>query len=241
MVPDRARVRTLISFSSKITNRPNKLLFHYATLKRVRNKHNSFLSHNYEENEVASRAHPSGLASIFTLKYDKRSSLYCPFVDDNEKKFYTIDSQCGHAFHVACLERAGCLVFVAGTSESGDASKPVNERWQCYSCVTKNLVRVLTSSTEADVASSERHSATPESVTHTAVVEEITNRRVSRAKDFLSRYKSPPSYLAVVDSMSHPVSSSSKVSDFEVTRHTSVFDLPTFSLKLAPDPPESHC
>ena len=157
--------------------------------------------------------------------------------------------QCGHAFHLACLERAGCLVFVAATPGEGvDASKPVSEQWQCYSCVAKNIVRALTPSLDNDVtqaptsslATSDRHSASQPAVTRSDVVDEITNRRVSGAKDFLSRYKSPASYLAIVHSMSQPVGLSKPVSDFEVTRHTSVFDLPSFGLKLAPDPLESH-
>jgi len=158
--------------------------------------------------------------------------------------------QCGHAFHLACLERAGCLVFApAGSGTEVDASKPVSERWQCYSCVTKNLVRALTPSLENDVAQSttpssattDRHSASQAVVTRSDVVDEITNRRVSGAKDFLSRYKSPASYLSIVQSMSQPVGSAKKVPEFEVTRQTSVFDLPSFSLKLSPDPLESHC
>ena len=157
--------------------------------------------------------------------------------------------QCSHAFHLACLERAGCLVLVAPTSGVElDASKPVGEQWQCYSCVTKNLVRALTPSLENDVAqtsasssaTSDRHSASLAVVTRSDVVDEITNRRVSGAKEFLSRYKGPTSYLAIVHSMSQPVGLSKKVSEFEVTRQTSVFDLPSFSLKLAPDPQESH-
>jgi hypothetical protein len=43
--------------------------------------------------------------------------------------------QCGHSFHVACLEKAGCLMLVGGR----ETSQPADEQWQCYSCVTKNL------------------------------------------------------------------------------------------------------
>ena len=156
--------------------------------------------------------------------------------------------QCGHSFHVSCLERAGCLFFVnAGNGDrDGADSKPVDEHWQCYSCVTKNLVRALTKTNESDAnqasLTTERSTKTSQDiVTKSDVVEEITNRHVRRALEFLSRYKSPASYLAVVDSMGQPVVSlSTKVSDVEVPRHTSVFDLPTFNLKLSPDPPESH-
>jgi hypothetical protein len=153
------------------------------------------------------------------------------------KQMDSIVFQCGHCYHVACLEKAGCL-FLIGVSQREDPSKPVDEQWHCYNCVTKNIVRVLSPEIDVTQTTSELHSQ--ESVTRRDVVDEITNQRVSRAKDYQSLYKTPRSYLAILDLMGHPATSTSKVPDFVVTRHTSVFDLPNFNLKLAPDPPDSH-
>jgi hypothetical protein len=103
----------------------------------------------------------------------------------------------------------------------------------------KNRLQVRVLESESGVAVEHRAQASPQDgVTRRDVVEEITNQRVSRAKDFLSRYKCPRSYLSIVDAMGQPASAN-RIPDFVVTRDTSVFDLPTFSLKLAPDPIEN--
>jgi hypothetical protein len=147
------------------------------------------------------------------------------------KQIDSIVFQCSHTYHIACLEKAGCLFVV-----SSNPDMPGEEQWQCYSCVTKNLVRVLPS--DADSASTEHQIKTSsDGVTRRDIVYEITNQRVAKAKDYMALYKSPQSYLSVVASMNNP---GAKDSDFIVTRHTSVFELPDFNLKLSPDPPSSH-
>ena len=149
------------------------------------------------------------------------------------KQIDSIVFQCSHTYHIACLEKAGCLFVV-----SSNPDEPGEEQWQCYSCVTKNLVRVCALDTDSERQSkTSLEGVTRHDVTQRDVVDEITNQRVAKAKDYMSLYKTPRSYLRVIDSMNNP---GAKSSDFVVTPHTSVFELPDFNLKLSPDPPSSH-
>ena len=95
------------------------------------------------------------------------------------KQMDSIVFQCGHCYHIACLEKAGCLFLVGSDPRDENKSKPVDEQWQCYSCVTKNLVRVdVTAQQQADLHTK----VTLESVgvTRREIVDEITNQRVTR-------------------------------------------------------------
>ena len=86
--------------------------------------------------------------------------------------------QCGHKYHLSCLQKAGCVIITA----LGE------EKWQCYKCLARQTLN-SSETTEVGTIISALGDETSESKLNEDELESITNQDLVRAKAYIDKMK----------------------------------------------------
>ena len=114
--------------------------------------------------------------------------------------------QCTHKYHANCLKKAGCVLLDVNAEDQ-------LETWQCYVCLSTVAQSAVTQTEE--ISNSETNAQTANEL-NPDEYDDITNQRVVRARDYLSKMRAR--------------------SARQQSMKTTVFDDPDFELKLSPAP-----
>ena len=141
--------------------------------------------------------------------------------------------QCGHKYHLTCLQMAGCVVVMKGTMQrhvlTADACG--SEEWQCYHCIS---AKISTNSTEDSYCtktfstSTSDKSQLKETEQWKETVEEITNHRIVKAQIYLKRFQNHQRHPNLEDT-------DKSIIDWKASGdNTSLLHGDEFPLRLAP-------
>ena len=107
--------------------------------------------------------------------------VYCDLCQKHLAGFpHSVVFQCRHIFHTGCLEKAGC-VLVNETVTSSEI-----ERWQCYVCMSK----VASNLSGEVIADSTAAGNETKAMLNNQDLEDITDQRVAKAREYCSKMKS---------------------------------------------------